>query len=107
MATPEGTKVVHAVCTHDCPDSCGVLVTVDTQTGRAVKMQGDPAHPVTRGFLCGKVAKYLDRVYSPDRLLSPMRRRPGVGKVSLPQGREIEAFERISWDEALGEIAER
>jgi anaerobic selenocysteine-containing dehydrogenase len=98
-------KVVHAVCSHDCPDSCGVLVTVDEATGRAVKVQGDPSHPVTRGFLCGKVTKYLDRVYSPDRLLYPMRRRAGVPKGSLKQGRETEAFERISWDEALDEIA--
>jgi anaerobic selenocysteine-containing dehydrogenase len=100
-------KVVHAVCSHDCPDSCGVLVTVDELTGRAVKIQGDPSHPVTRGFLCGKVAKYLDRVYSPDRLLYPMRRRAGVPKGPLAQGREAEAFERISWDEALDEIAAR
>jgi anaerobic selenocysteine-containing dehydrogenase len=98
-------KVVHAVCSHDCPDSCGVLVTVDQLSGRAIKVQGDPAHPVTRGFLCGKVAKYLDRVYSPDRLLYPMRRKAGVPKGSLAQGCEAEAFERISWDEALDEIA--
>jgi len=84
-----------------------VLVTVDELSGRAVKVQGDPSHPVTRGFLCGKVAKYLDRVYSPDRLLYPMRRRAGVAKGPLPQGREAEAFERISWDEALDEIAAR
>jgi len=101
----DAMKVVHAVCSHDCPDSCGVLVTVDEATGRAVKVQGDPSHPVTRGFLCGKVTKYLDRVYSPDRLLYPMRRRAGVRKGPLPQGRETEAFERISWDEALDEIA--
>jgi anaerobic selenocysteine-containing dehydrogenase len=101
----DAMKVVHAVCSHDCPDSCGVLVTVDQLTGRAVKVQGDPTHPVTRGFLCGKVAKYLDRVYSPDRLLYPMRRRKGVPKGPLAQGHEIEAFERISWDEALDEIA--
>src|SRR6201994_2024012 len=100
-------KVVHAVCSHDCPDSCGVLVTVDEGAGRAVKLQGDPSHPVTRGFLCGKVAKYLDRVYSPDRLLYPMRRRAGVAKGPLPQGRESEAFERISWDEAMGVIAKK
>jgi anaerobic selenocysteine-containing dehydrogenase len=100
-------KVVHAVCTHDCPDSCGVLVTVDTLTGRAVKVQGDPAHPVTRGFLCGKVARYLDRVYSPERLLYPMKRRAGVAKGPLAQGREAEAFERISWDEALELVAGR
>jgi anaerobic selenocysteine-containing dehydrogenase len=100
-------KVVHAVCSHDCPDSCGVLVTVDEATGRAVKLQGDPSHPVTRGFLCGKVAKYLDRVYSPDRLLYPMRRRVGVPKGPLAQEREAEAFERISWDGALDEIASK
>ena len=99
--------MVHAVCSHDCPDSCGVLVTVDEVTGRAVKVQGDPSHPVTRGFLCGKVAKYLDRVYSPDRLLYPMRRKVGVAKGPLPQGREAEAFERIGWDEALDEVAAR
>src|SRR6202012_3237318 len=98
-------KVVHAVCSHDCPDSCGILVTVDQLTGRAVKMQGDPSHPVTRGFLCGKVAKYLSRVYSPDSLLYPMRRRAGVPKGPLEQGREAEAFERISWDEALNLVA--
>ena len=101
------TRVVHAVCSHDCPDSCGVLVTVDQLTGRAVKVQGDPSHPVTRGFLCGKVAKYLDRVYSPDRLLYPMRRRKGVPKGPLAHGSEADAFERISWDEALDEIAAR
>jgi anaerobic selenocysteine-containing dehydrogenase len=104
-ANANGQRVVHAVCTHDCPDSCGVLVTVDELTGRAVKVQGDPAHPVTRGFLCGKVARYLDRVYSPERLLYPMRRRAGVAKGPLPQGREAEAFERIGWDEALELIA--
>jgi len=101
------TRVVHAVCTHDCPDSCGVLVTVDELTGRATKVQGDPRHPVTRGFLCGKVARYLDRVYSPERLLYPMRRKPGVPKGPLPKGQEAEAFERISWDEALESIAAR
>src|ERR1700758_2523970 len=101
------TRTVHAVCTHDCPDSCAVLVTVDELTGRAVKVAGDPAHPVTRGFLCGKVARYLDRVYSPERLLYPMRRRAGVAKGPLPAGREGESFERISWDEALSAVADR
>src|SRR5499433_2063612 len=72
-------KVIHAACPHDCPDACGVLITV--QDGRAVKIQGDPSHPVTRGFLCAKVAKYLDRVYSPDRILYPMRRVRPKGSV--------------------------
>ncbi len=83
-----------------------MLVTVD-QAGRAVSVAGDPSHPVTRGFLCGKVAKYLDRVYSPDRLLYPMRRKAGVSKRSLMAGEEAGAFERISWDEALDTIAGR
>jgi len=99
-------RIVHAVCSHDCPDSCAVRVTVDAN-GRAVKLQGDPTHPVTQGFLCGKVAKYLDRVYSPDRILHPLRRKPGVPKGPLPKGREYEAFERISWDQALDAIAAR
>jgi anaerobic selenocysteine-containing dehydrogenase len=105
--SPAKTRTVHTVCSHDCPDSCGVLLTVEELSGRAVKIQGDPSHPVTRGFLCGKVAKYLDRVYSPDRLLYPMRRRAGVPKGPLPQGQEAAAFERITWDEALDEIAAR
>jgi anaerobic selenocysteine-containing dehydrogenase len=91
--------VVHAACPHDCPDACGVLITIND--GRAVKIQGDPAHPVTRGFLCAKVAKYIDRVYSPDRVLFPMRR-------VAPKGTPAEsAFQRISWDEALDTIVSR
>ncbi len=111
-------SVVHAACPHDCPDACGVLITI--QDGRATKIQGDPEHPVTRGFLCAKVAKYLDRVYSPERVLHPMRRKAGVPKgpsgatTAVPtqavpgaSGSLPPAFERISWDEALDEIARR
>lgn len=99
-------RVVHTVCSHDCPDSCAVLVSVDAN-GRAVKVQGDPSQPVTQGFLCGKVAKYLDRVYSPERVLYPLRRKAGVAKGFLKRGEEQEAFERVSWDEALSDIASR
>jgi len=95
-------KVVHAVCPHDCPDACGVLVTVDD--GKATKIQGDPGHPVTRGFLCAKVAKYLDRVYSPSRVLFPMKR---VGAKGPRAEGEASPFERIGWDQALDEIAAR
>jgi anaerobic selenocysteine-containing dehydrogenase len=70
-------------------------------------VQGDPEHPVTRGFLCAKVSKYLDRVYSPSRLLYPSRRRAGAPKGKRAYGREADAFEPISWDQALDEIAER
>src|SRR6201996_5712737 len=99
-------KVVHAVCSHDCPDSCAVLVTVD-ELGKATRIQGDPSHPITRGFLCAKVTKYLDRVYSPARILQPMRRRAGAPKGKVPYGQEAEVFEPISWDEALTLIARR
>ena len=94
-------KVVHAACPHDCPDACGVLITVED--GLATKIQGDPRHPVTRGFLCAKVAKYLDRVYSPGRVLYPMRRTAPKGGGSKDAG----DFQRIPWDEALAEIAAR
>jgi anaerobic selenocysteine-containing dehydrogenase len=93
--------VVHAACPHDCPDACGVLVTVED--GRATRIQGDPSHPVTRGFLCAKVTNYLNRVYSPDRVLYPMRRVAPKGKGTG----NASDFVRITWDEALTEIAGR
>lgn len=99
-------RIVHTVCSHDCPDSCAVLVTVNEE-GRAIKVEGDPSQPVTQGFLCGKVAKYLDRVYAPDRVVYPLKRKPGAAKQQLERGREHEAFERVTWDEALDGIAAR
>src|SRR3977135_585431 len=99
-------NVVHAACPHDCPDACGVLITIED--GRATKLEGDPAHPVTRGFLCAKVTKYLDRVYSPDRVLYPMRRKEGAPKGPCGPGTPArQVFERISWDKALDEIAHK
>lgn len=89
-------EIRHSVCALDCPDACGLLVTVEN--GRATRLRGNPDHPVTRGFLCGKVARYLEREYSPQRLLYPMKRSGAKG-----EGR----FTRISWDEALGTIAAR
>ena len=88
--------LVRAACPHDCPDTCGMLVTVEN--GVAVKIQGDPSMPFTQGTLCTKVAYYLERTYAPDRLLHPLKR---VG----PKGSG--RFERITWDEALDEIAAR
>jgi len=103
-------QVVHAACPHDCPDACGVLITVED--GRATKIQGDPRHPVTRGFLCAKVAKYLDRVYSPGRVLYPMRRiAPKSVAADAANGgegaRATQVWRRVSWDEALDQIAAR
>ncbi|MGQ0635353.1 MAG: molybdopterin-containing oxidoreductase family protein [Planctomycetaceae bacterium] len=93
MSTP--TKV-RAVCPHDCPDTCAMQVTVDGE--RAVAIAGDRQHPVTRGFLCHKVSRYLERVYHRDRLTHPLKR---VGPKGAGQ------FERITWDKALAEIAAR
>src|SRR3979409_1216785 len=89
-------QVLHSVCALDCPDACGLLVHIED--GRATTLRGDPDLPVTRGFLCGKVAQYLEREYSPGRLLYPQKRIGAKG-----EGR----FTRISWDEALDTIARR
>jgi len=90
------SEVVRVACPHDCPDTCAMLVTVED--GVAKKIQGDPQMPFTEGTLCTKVSYYLERTYSPDRLHYPMRR---VGRKG--EGR----FRRITWDEALDEIAAR
>ena len=91
-----GRHVVRGACPHDCPDTCALLTTVEN--GRAIDVRGAPDHPPTAGVLCTKVARYLDRTYSDQRLLYPMKR---VGKKG--EGR----FARISWDEALATIAAR
>ncbi|HMQ33234.1 MAG TPA: molybdopterin-dependent oxidoreductase, partial [Chloroflexaceae bacterium] len=96
MAATSETTLIRGACPHDCPDTCATITEV--RDGRAVKFYADPGHPVTRGWLCAKVRPYLERVYSPDRLLYPMRR---VG----PKGGG--RWERVSWDEAVAEIAER
>lgn len=88
--------VVRGACPHDCPDTCATLVTV--RDGRAIRIQGDPEHPFTDGFLCAKVNRYLERTYHPDRLTQPLRRVGAKG-----EGR----FEPVSWDEALDDIARR
>ena len=100
MTTDTGATTVHGTCHHDCPDSCGWTVTVDDggPTPVAVKLRGNPDHPYSYGELCPKVNRFLDRVYSPDRVLHPLRRTGPKGSGE---------FERISWDDALADIAER
>jgi anaerobic selenocysteine-containing dehydrogenase len=88
--------LVRAACPHDCPDTCAMHVTVED--GRATKVAGDPEHPITAGFLCGKVSNYLDRVYAEDRILHPLVRTGAKGEG---------AFRQASWDEALDLVAER
>ncbi len=84
-------RVFHAACPHDCPDTYAMLVTVNAE-GRAVRVAGDPDHPITHGFLCGKVSNYLERVHSPERLLHPLIRTGAKGAGE---------FRQASWDEAL------
>ena len=86
MSTREASTVVRTSCNRDCPDACGILAHVEG--GRITRLQGDPAHPVTRGFLCYRTDQFLHRQYSPERLTTPLVRRDG-------------ALTPASWDEAL------
>ena len=85
-----------AVCTKDCPDTCGLLAEVED--GRIVTVKGDPDHPFTDGFICQKAGHFPEHVHSPKRITTPLRRSgpKGAGK-----------FEPIGWDEALDEVAAR
>ncbi|MFH1998744.1 MAG: molybdopterin-dependent oxidoreductase [Planctomycetota bacterium] len=86
------TQEIRTACNRDCPDTCSIIATVED--GRIVKHKGDPAHGITRGFLCYRGNHYLDRFYSQDRIVHPQRR----------SGR---GWERISWDDALDLVAEK
>ncbi len=93
---PMAPLLIRGACPHDCPDTCGVITEVEG--GRAVAFRGDPDNPVTKGWLCAKVRPYLDHVYHPDRVLFPVRR-------AGPKGGG--QWQRITWQAALDEIAER
>ena len=86
--------IYKSACPYDCPDCCGLLVT--TENGKAIKVEGDPAHPFTRGTLCPKMAHYERTVHSSKRLLTPLKR---VGAKGAGE------FVPISWQEAIAEIA--
>src|SRR4029077_5408324 len=89
-------SVVETACPLDCPDACSLAVTV--QKGKLIHIDGSHKNPVTDGYICAKVRKFDERVYGSDRLLHPAvrRGRKGEGK-----------FQRLSWDESLGLVAER
>jgi anaerobic selenocysteine-containing dehydrogenase len=90
-------KVIRGACPHDCPDTCAWEVSAEG--GKATRLAGVRDHPFTQGGLCAKVNRYLeDRVYNPERVLYPLKRAGAKG-----EGR----FERVSWDEALGDVASR
>ncbi len=86
------TMKLKTACNRDCPDACGIVATVED--GRVTRLEGDPRHPVTRGFLCYRTNRFLERQYDPERLTTPLIRR-GDG------------FEPIGRDEALDLVAER
>lgn len=96
--------VVRGSCHHDCPDTCVWDVTVSD--GRAVRLRGNAEHPTTRGELCPKVNRLLERVYHPDRILTPMRR-VGPKDAGADPARPLADFEPISWDQAIAEVAQR
>ncbi|MBT2726199.1 molybdopterin oxidoreductase family protein [Bacillus sp. ISL-75] len=92
----ERDGVFHAVCPLDCPDQCGLLL--HKEDGKVIKVEGDPAHPVTKGHICNKVRNMTERIYDENRLKFPLKRMgpKGEGK-----------FEQISWEEAIQTITSR
>jgi anaerobic selenocysteine-containing dehydrogenase len=86
-------ELARTTCNRDCPDACAIVATVED--GKITRLQGDPDHPVTKGFLCYRTSHYLPVQYSPERLTSPMRRQ------------DDGSFVAASWDEALADIAGR
>ncbi len=88
--------ISRSVCPYDCPDACGLLVTVEA--GHAVRVTGDPHHPVTRGLLCPKMNHYEQTVHSPRRLTTPLLRSGSKGSGQ---------FTPISWNEAIEHICNR
>lgn len=87
-------QILKSVCPKDCPDTCGMLTHIED--GRVVRVTGDPDHPITRGFLCGRFQHFEELVHHPDRLLYPLMRR-----------NKSEDFRQVSWDEAIDELAGR
>jgi anaerobic selenocysteine-containing dehydrogenase len=83
---------LRTACNRDCPDACGIIATVED--GRVTRIQGDPDHPVTKGFLCHRTSRFLDRQYDPSRITTPLIRRDGTLQVA-------------TWDEALERIADK
>src|SRR5574337_2160475 len=97
-ASPASDAVtqVRGACPHDCPDTCALITTVEN--GRAVRVQGNPAHAQTGGVLCAKVSRYAERTHHAERILTPLKRTGPKGS-----GR----FTPVPWDEALDDIAAR
>ncbi|MFC0189419.1 molybdopterin-dependent oxidoreductase [Fictibacillus aquaticus] len=94
LESPNGT--FPSVCSLDCPDQCGLLL--HKENGKIIKVEGDPDHPVTKGYICNKVRHMTERIYDEKRLKYPMKRIGAKGEGE---------FVRISWDEAIETITSR
>lgn len=95
-AATQPNGVFKSVCSLDCPDQCGLLVT--KKDGKIVNIQGDPDHPVTSGNICNKVRHMAERIYDEKRVTVPLKR---IGKKGEA------AFAPISWEEAINTISAR
>src|SRR5690242_18108590 len=93
---PRQAAAVQTACPLDCPDACSL--TVEVADGRVARIDGSHANPLTAGFICGKVRRFAEHLYAPERLLHPGLRRGAKGEGS---------FARISWDAALDLLAEK
>jgi len=89
--------LVPTVC-FNCESACGLLAYVDTETHHIKKFEGNPAHPGSRGRNCAKGPATINQIYDPDRILHPLKRKGERGEGE---------WERISWERALDEIAEK
>lgn len=91
MIEARNSRTVRTACNRDCGDACSIVATVEND--RITKIAGDPDHPITKGFLCHRTSRFLERQYSPDRLTTPLVRNG-------------DTFEPASWDFVLKRIAE-
>lgn len=102
VATPISPKISAAatakatVCPHDCPSACALEIDV-TPEGKLGRFRGANSNSYTAGVICAKVARYAERLYHPERLLTPKRRKGEKGSGD---------WQEVSWDAALDEIAE-
>jgi anaerobic selenocysteine-containing dehydrogenase len=96
MNTVAEPIVRRSACPMDCPDACSLDVTVEN--GRVVEITGNRVNPITDGYICRKIRHFPEHMYGPERLLSPGIRRGAKGAGD---------FEPVSWDHALGLIAEK
>ncbi|SDL50086.1 Anaerobic selenocysteine-containing dehydrogenase [Ensifer sp. YR511] len=99
VATPiKAEKTIgHSVCPHDCPSACALEVDL-TAEGRIGRVRGAAANTYTAGVICAKVARYSERIYHPDRLMVPKRRKGAKGEGG---------WQEVSWEAALDEIADQ